>query len=303
MIQTVTGNIDKDQLGYTLAHEHLILDLSHIRNDTDSILDDIELIVSELEQAKATGLHSIVDVTNIGMGRDILKLAMISRITGLNVIASTGYYQEQYYTNDLKSKKTEEIAKIFINELTVGVEGTVHRAGVIAEIGSSNSQITKEECKVFHAAALASRETGASIITHCEQGTMALEQVELFRKAHLPMNSILIGHMDLVNDLNYIKRVLETGVSIAFDTIGKIRYVLDEHRIEKLMTLLELGYEDHIILSLDISRKSYLKGYGGHGYSYMFDSFMPRLKGYGVSDDVIYKLMNKNISGVLNLEK
>lgn len=303
MIQTVTGTIDKDQLGYTLAHEHLILDLSHVRNETDSVIDDVDLIVSELEQAKKYGLHSIVDVTNIGMGRDIQKLALISKLTGLNVVASTGYYQEQYYSNDLKTMKTEEIAKLFISELTVGVEGTLHRAGIIAEIGSSNAQITDAERKVFHAAALASRETGASIITHCEQGTMALEQVELFRQLYLPMDRILIGHMDLVDDLEYIKRVLETGVSIAFDTIGKVRYVPDEQRIEKLMALLDLGYEDHLVLSLDISRKSYLKACGGHGYSYIFDSFIPKLRKYGVLDLVIHKLMSHNVSNLLNIEK
>jgi phosphotriesterase-related protein len=303
MIQTVLGKVSKEQLGYTLGHEHLVLDLSHIRKETDSILGDVFTMTNELLMAKQYGLTAVVDVSNIGMGRDVNKLAKISEATGLQVIASTGYYQDIYYTDDVRTSSAEEIAKLFIKELTVGIDNTNYLAGVIAEIGTSHKKITEDELKVFHAAAIASQETGTSIFTHCEYGTMALEQVKMLFDKGVSKDRILIGHLDLVDNVEYLKNVLDTGVSIAFDTVGKIAYVTDERRAEKLCELLESGYEDQIVLSLDITRKSHLKSNGGHGYSYMFHTFVPILINLGISETVIEKLLRDNVLRLLEWSK
>lgn len=303
MIHTILGKISKEQLTYTLGHEHLAMDLSSIRKETDSILGDVDVMVNELLMAKKHQLNTVVDVTNTGMGRNINKLVEISKGSKMHVVASTGFYQDLYYPDVVRDSTTEELAKHFIHELTIGIDDTNYLAGVIAELGTSHNHITKDEYKVFHGAAIASIKTGASIFTHCEQGTMAMEQIELLFSHGVSKNRILIGHTDLIDDVDYLARILNTGVSIAFDTIGKVGYVPDERRAEKLCELLELGYEDQIVLSLDITRKSYLKKNNGHGYAHMFTSFVPKLEKLNISKNIIDKLLIYNIGQLLNIEE
>lgn len=300
MIQTILGEVSREEIGYILGHEHMIIDLSHIRNDKDSILDNVQLMVKELLLAKESGLTGVVDVTNIGMGRNIDKLVELSKKTKLQIIASTGYYQDLYYTSDLREVPIDEIAELFIKEINIGIESSNHKAGVIGEIGTSFNKITKDELKVFKAAAMASKKTFAPIFTHCELGTMALEQVEILLREGVLKDKILIGHMDLVDDIGYLKKVLKTGVNIAFDTVGKTAYVSDLKRIERLLSLIQEGYEDKIILSLDITRKSYLKSNNGHGYNYMFESFIPKLRQNGINESIIKKLLRDNLLNLLD---
>lgn len=299
MIQTVLGKVSSTDIGYTLAHEHLVMDLSHVRQEADSILGEVHVMTKELLSAKAMGLSAVVDVSNTGMGQDVNRLVKISEATGIHVIASTGFYQDCYYMDEVRQSTVEELAAKFIHELCTGIDGTQHKAGVIAEIGSSHQTMTEDEKKVFHASAIAANKTGSAIFTHCELGTMALEQVELLFKDNVVKEKILIGHMDLVDDVEYLKQVLNQGVSIAFDTIGKVGYVKDERRLEKLVELLEAGFEEQLVLSLDITRKSYLKSNGGYGYDHMFGTFVPMMKNQGISDTVIKKLLRNNVLRLL----
>ncbi len=301
MIQTVTGKIKKEDVGFTLGHEHLILNLSHIRNEDDSILNDVKLMVDELELAVECGLKTVVDVSNMGMGRDIVKLRKISELTKINVIGSTGFYQQSYYPKNIKKLSEEDIKDIFIKEIQVGIDESNIKAGVLAEIGSSYDKITDDEYKVFIGAAKAQQKTGVGIMTHCEQGTMALEQCDLLLSNGVPTDKIVIGHMDLVQNINYLMEVLNKEVTIAFDTIGKIGYVPDERRAEYISILLNKGYEDKIILSLDITRKSYLKKFGGHGYDYMFTTFIPLLKSKNVTNKQIKKILSDNMANILDI--
>ena len=86
---------------------------------------------------------------------------------------------------------------------------------------------------------------------------------------------IVIGHVDLCEDINYIKEVLKTGVTIGFDTIGKNNYLPDEKRIAHLLELEKTGYTSQVVLSEDLTRKSHLAFKGGIGYAYLFESFLP----------------------------
>ena len=55
-------------------------------------LDDVDLALSELKRYRALGGHTVVDATNIGIGRDPVKLARISRMSGLKIVMGTGFY-------------------------------------------------------------------------------------------------------------------------------------------------------------------------------------------------------------------
>ena len=54
--------------------------------------------------------------------------------------------------------------------------------------------------------------------------------------------------------------------------------------VELLCELLARGHADRILLSQDVCHDSQLKRYEGNGYIYLAESFLPRLRGAGVSD-------------------
>ncbi|MGF7087839.1 phosphotriesterase-related protein [Kroppenstedtia sanguinis] len=293
-IRTVTGDISPQTMGPTLIHEHVVLDLSRIRNDTDAILADSDPLNRELQNLRAAGCGGIVEVTNRGMGRDVQSLATLSQRHGIPIVAATGYYKQSYYTEEVFQKTTEELTERFVKELTVEVEDTGIRAGIISEIGSSLHEITPDEYKVFQAAIQAQRKTGAPLSTHCELGTMGSEQLTLFSQGDLDLSKVSIGHQDLNGDRQEYEALLRAGVYIQFDTIGKNAYRPDEERLDDLLWILDKGYEKQIMLSTDITKKSYLKVNGGFGYEHLFTRFLPQLKERGVHQREIDTIMVDN---------
>ena len=61
-----------------------------------------------------------------------------------------------------------------------------------------------------------------------------------------------------------------------------------------VLSLLEAGYEDQILLSADFCDARQLKANWGLGFSTVLVQFGPKLRFAGVSDAVIRKLMVEN---------
>lgn len=301
MIRTVLGDIKESEMGITYCHEHIMMDLSNVRKDTDSVLDIVDDMKEELKYPIQKGLKAIVEVTNIGMGRNVLELKKISQDLGIHIIASTGFYKEEYYPEFVFEESIDDISDRFIKEIQVGIGDTGIKAGIMAEIGSSYKNISPVEKKVFKAVAKAHLETGAPISTHCELGTMASQQVELLLNEGVKPDKLIIGHMDLNKDIDELIRILKKGVNVAFDTIGKNSYMKEESRIKNLITILDKGYINNIVLSQDITRKSYLRKNGGIGFSYILDNFIPRLKDNGFTTKKLEQMLIKNPAKILNV--
>lgn len=301
MIRTVLGDINPQALGLTYCHEHIIMDLSPVRHEQDSILSERQDMESELQLAQKHGVAAILEVTNIGMGRNVALLQEISRNLQLNIVCSTGFYKEEYYPAYIESKSVAEISELMVKEIQTGIDGTHIRAGIIGEIGSSHNKITSLERKVFEAAAMAHIATGAPISTHCEMGTMAEEQTTMLLRCGVKADKIILGHMDLNTDLHKARATLRQGVNIAFDTIGKNRYRSNEERVQDLLTLLSEGYGEQIVLSQDLTRKSNLKKNGGQGYTYLFDGFIPALQQQGIQSSDLEKMLIHNPARILNV--
>ncbi|WP_035709701.1 phosphotriesterase family protein [Salibacterium aidingense] len=293
-IRTVQGDIPPHQLGQTMIHEHVILDLSHIRQDKDPILSDDAMMNEEINRLMQAGCGGIVEVTNRGMGRDVESLYQVSAKNKVPIVAATGYYKQDYYPKEVFEQTEEEITELFIKELIEGIEGTSIRAGIISEIGSSLDDITEDEKKVFRAALKAQKATGAPLSTHCELGTMGSAQLDLMNQINADFSKISLGHQDLNGSREEYEYLLGAGVYIQFDTIGKNSYRTNEERIEDVLFLLEKGWASQIMLSTDITKKSYLKVNEGFGYEYLFTTFIPELKNRGVSEEEIHLMMVEN---------
>lgn len=281
-------------------HEHTTIDLSDVKNTEDCHLDVFDETVKEYQKLYENGVRNIVDVTVYGMGRNIPFVQKVAEKSGINIICSTGFYQEEFYPVQVFRETREQLAERMIREIKEGIKGTGVKAEIIGEIGTSYNVWTETEKKVFEAVVIAHNETKKPITTHTSIGTLGHEQVDFFKKHHVDLNRVVIGHVDLTGDADYILKMLKEGVYVEFDTIGKESYMPDRTRAEILKKIQDAGYIDHVFLSMDITRKSHLEYKGGLGYNFLLESFIPLLGKYGITDESIEKMLITNPQEFMN---
>ncbi|WP_441545654.1 phosphotriesterase-related protein [Citrobacter freundii] len=285
-----------DPTGYTWVHEHLYIDLSGFKNNLDCRLDQYDLICQEMKDLRASGVSNIIEMTNRYMGRNPQFMLDLMRDTGINVVACTGYYQDAFFPEHVAARSVEQLAQEMVDEIVVGIDGTELKAGIIAEIGSSEGVITPLEEKVFIAAARAHIETGRPISTHTSFSTMGVEQLVLLKAHGVDLSRVTVGHCDLKDNLDNILRMIELGAYVQFDTIGKNNYYPDEKRIAMLHAIRDRGLLSHVMLSMDITRRSHLKANGGNGYDYLLTTFIPQLRQSGFSQADVDTMLRDNPS-------
>ena len=350
VVRTVTGDCEAAELGVTSMHEHLFIDatvwledpartpttsnvdqeapvsidLLHVLRRNPRILrdnlviDDEELVVSEVAEFASRGGGCIVDTTTIGLGRDVEALSRVSQRTGVRVVAGTGFYVERSCADIVDSLTIEQLTALMIADIVEGVDGTTVKAGIIGEIGTSI--LTEREVKVLRACAFAQQATGAAISLHTEFGCREGDKiVALLAKEGVKPDRVIVGHLDenLVEDrpvpslshLDYHRRVGDTGAWIQYDTFGQewsydsdgCREPHDEERIAGIAELASAGYGGQILLGQDVWLKQCLKHYGGPGFDHLL-RVVPNLLGRaGVGEDLIRKFLVDNPARALTL--
>lgn len=277
------GPLPADDWGVTLCHEHLCVDLSGHKGDPDAALTDEALVTAEIADLVRAGANGLIEVTGIGMGRNVEVLRRMAAVTGLHVVCATGFYYGSFLPEQVHEMSIEAIADLFEQELREGIPGSGGvRPGVIAEIGTSREQVLPTEAKIFRAAALAQRRTGAPITTHASMGAMALEQVDILERAGADLSRVSIGHQDLGGDVAIHAEIARRGAYVQYDTVGKGAYRSDADRVRMVLEMADRGWAHRLMLSCDISRPSYLKRRGGYGYAYLLTDFIPALRGAGL---------------------
>lgn len=300
MIETVRGTISKQDLGITMSHEHLILDLRKVRNDEESYILDIDEVLNEIAPLKKYGVQSFIELTTNDMGRDVKKLLEISNKTDFHIVCATGFYLVDYHSDWLKEASVQDIVEIFTKELTVGIDGTDIKAGIIGEIATSYNKVNHSERKVFEAAAIVSSKLGCPINTHSDMGTMGEVQCDMLLIEGVNPDKVILGHNDLNLDLNHHLSLLQRGVNLAFDTVSKTSYNSDHDRAKHIKKLIDEGYENHLVLSQDVSRRTYFKKFNQAGYEAVMEYFIDMLKEQKISDEQINKMLVKNPARILD---
>ena len=162
------------------------------------------------------------------------------------------------------------------------------RPGIIGEIGTDKPWVSPAEERVHRAAARAARRTGLAITTHAVLSDVGLAQLRIFEEEGADPARVVIGHADSYPNLDHYLAIIERGASIEFDFLGMsfsaVERLGESRVVELLCELLARGHADRILLSQDVCHDSQLKRYEGNGYVYLAESFLPRLRGAGVSD-------------------
>jgi len=195
MLRTVTGDIESGAGGF-LGHEHLQIDLRAYKGDK-AILGEtnVQEIIDDLRYGKAQhGLAGVVDATVEGAGRRPETLRRISEETKISVLAATGYRWE-LYTQATRNLSVGQICAKMVGEITSGCGKYAIPCGVI-KVGTGAGSLGQLDERMFRGAALASRDTGAPIITHTTTEDQIMWQLEILEGAGADLSRVLIGHFD-----------------------------------------------------------------------------------------------------------
>jgi 5-phospho-D-xylono-1,4-lactonase len=295
-VRTVLGDIEPTELGITYSHEHLIIDGGlPVLRFPDFRLDDVASMVEELGSAVALGLRSVVDAMPADAGRNVRKLAEVSRLSGVNVIAPTGLHHARYYVPDHWSERAtvDEIADLFVADVVDGIDErdysgpivrrTAHRAGVVKVAGSAGGPSPRDQ-KGFAAGAAAHVRTGVPILTHCEDGTGAAEQVRFLVDRGVDPRHLVLSHLDKVVDRGLHRELASAGVTLEYDQ-GFRWGDRPNGTLQLIEWMLEDGLGDRIVLGMDAARRSYLSVHGGGpGLAWLLDGFSSQMAERGVDD-------------------
>ena len=293
-VRTVLGDIEPSELGVTYSHEHLVIDGGRaVLLEPDFDLSDVDRMATEVAAAAALGLRSVVDAMPCDAGRNVEKLAELSRRTGVRIVAPTGLHHDRFYGPSHWSRhvSVEELAGLFVADIAVGIDAldyggpvirrTEYCAGVIKVAGSTGGPSTRDRA-VFEAAAAAHRSTGAPFLTHCEGGNGALEQVRLLVDHGVDARYVVLSHVDKIVDREYHRELLSTGAFAEYD--GSFRWGdRPNGTLQLLQWMAEDDLLDQVTLGMDAARQGYYAVYGGPpGLGWLLDGFSAAMDQVGL---------------------
>jgi predicted metal-dependent phosphotriesterase family hydrolase len=312
--QAVLGPVEPDQLGFTLPHEHTAIALWHVpaRWDYWELTADEPVITGELERFAALGGRTLVDLTPAGMGRDPGWLVRLARTTGLNLVMSAGWYRDAYYpvTLDLDRRSVDSLAEELVREVEVGlpVEGEtlMVRPGIFGEIGTDKPWLTPREERVHRAVARAARRTGLAISTHAVMSPVGLAQLDVLESEGVDPGRVVIGHADSYPNLDHYLEIVRRGACLEFDFLGMSFTPMERHGeprvIDLVVELVSRGHSDRLLLSQDVCHNQQLRHYEGNGYTYLQETFLPRLRARGMGDAEIDQITVGNPRRILTID-
>ena len=293
-VRTVLGDIMPDEMGLTYSHEHIVIEEGFTtHNNPEFLLNDIDKISSELNEVYLLGGRTMVDTMPAACGRNVLKLAEVSRNSNVNIIAPTGIHLEIYYPPDhwRYHLSVDEMTDFFIKDITEGIDEydysgpvikrSIHKAGMI-KLATGDDKITEHQHKIFEAVVNAHLETGVPILTHTNSGKLAMEQVELFVRYGANLKHVVISHVDKRKDLAFHHDLMQTGVFVEYDSHFRFMSKGDSWTYDLLENML-LPYAGQIVVGMDMAKNTYWKSYGGKpGLGYLLNEFTKELQKRGL---------------------
>jgi phosphotriesterase-related protein len=251
---TVLGPVDRSELGRILVHEHVQVNLPGSELDPGFDHDRPGVVATATErliELRELGVRTFVDPCPIELGRDVELLAEVSRASGVNIVCATGFYFEQDgigIPHYWRLRWPEEIAELFIREITDGVGDTGIRPGVIKI--ATGDPVGRHELKVLTAAGIASEQTGTPIISHTVNSRFGDIQQDVLESAGADLSRAVIGHLDQAS-ADEIDLIANRGSFIGIDRVGFSSLATDESRVELIGELIKLGHGGQICLAQD----------------------------------------------------
>jgi phosphotriesterase-related protein len=310
-VQAVSGPLDTAALGATLMHEHIFVVDPDVLNNFPTDFDPERAVpeaAGRLDELKAAGIDTIVDVTTLGTGRNIRLIQAVAERTGLNILVATGIYifdhlPHYFHCRDLARREDspDPLIASFVRDIEEGILDTGVRAALLKCATDANG-VTPDVERVLRAVAKAHLATGAPITTHTDVAARTgLVQQAVFAQEGVDLSRVIIGHCGDTTDLGYLEDLLANGSYLGMDRFGIEDDLSDELRTRTVAELCARGYADRLVLSHDASvcidwyDPSYQqRTYPHWHFLHVPHDIVPALKRLGVSDAQVRAMLVEN---------
>lgn len=304
-INTVTGRARPEELGSTLVHEHLLIGYPGWQMDALAPRfrrgDALSRGVDKLQELRSYGVATFLDPCPMDLGRDVEFMADVAQRSGMRIICTTGAYkQNEGLTYTFGALPVEDITAIYVKELTEGIGESGIRAGLV-KVATGAPTMTEYERKLLVAGGRAAAAVGCPVITHTDDASLGLEQIEVLTAQGVPAHRILVGHSDGRDDHEYHRSLADKGSYVGFDRFGIEFLHPDAQRIESVGKMVDAGYVRSLCLSHDATCAGWLGRpvFGGKHVAtaeaiaaamprweaaHLFKRILPRLRERGVTE-------------------
>jgi phosphotriesterase-related protein len=315
-VNTVRGPIDGAGLGTTLMHEHVFILSPDVQQNYPLGWDDARRIddaVTRLNELKSRGVDSIVDLTVLGLGRYVPRIAAIAARTELQIVVATGLYTYNdvplyfsYRGPGTPFDGPEPMIDMFVRDLQIGIAETDVKAGIL-KCATDEAGVTPGVERVLLAVAEAHRQTGAPISTHTHAPTrQGLEQQRIFAKEGVDLERVVIGHSGDSTDLAYLEELVGNGSYIGMDRFGIDAILSFDERVATVATMCERGHANRMVLSHDAAchndwfeDEMVTAVQPNWRYTHISDDVIPALRARGVTDDQLRQMLVENPMTIL----
>ena len=289
-VRTVRGPVPLEQLGFTLPHEHVIVDWngkdgkSRERYNPD---EAFRIMLPYMEDIRALGVRTFVDCTWPWGGRDALLLRRLSESTEMHIVMPTGLYEKTFAPPFAFEASMEEIADFFIRELEEGIEDTGILPGFIKIASSNEGPMTQNDEKIVTASCRAHKQTGATINSHTFQGASALRQLDILDREGVDPHAFTYVHAGYEENIELNIEAASRGCWIEYDSI---RPQTAEKHAARILTMIDRGFKNQLMLSQDSGWYTVGEPNGGRirPYIYLPEEFLPLIESKGVTPDLIH---------------
>jgi phosphotriesterase-related protein len=258
-VETVRGPVELSALGPTLMHEHVfvvnpeaLLNYTHVYGG--GYWDEEERVadaIAKLRRLRDGGIHTIVDPTAFGLGRNIPRIQRVNAEVDLNIVVATGIYAYLELPMFLFTRSDDAIVGLWVKEIREGIDDTGVKAAFL-KCAVEHYGLVGDVPRILSLIAAASVETGAPVMVHTSAPTKSgLLALDSLTKAGVDPTKIVIAHAGDSNDMDYQRAIADTGAWLGHDRFSIAHFNPDENRIETLAKLCAEGYAGQVHLGHD----------------------------------------------------
>jgi phosphotriesterase-related protein len=312
-VETTGGQIDIEELGLTLIHEHFFSSDEAVSAQWPHVRDQAQEFALAMESAQAVkshGVKTVVEPTAMLLGRDVQASRRLASESGLQIVMCTGIYTYDHLPQFLLNRSEDFIADLFVHDIEQGIQGSDVKAAFI-KCAADEPGVNERVEKVHRAAARASLRTGRPIMAHSRPASnTGPRQVEIFLEEGVAPEKIQIAHTGDTDDLGYIEGLLDKGVWIGMDRYGIDLFLPTPKRNATVLELLGRGYAERMFLSqdFDIPIANGLDWYPPElieqlqaagaatdwSMTFLFETVIPTLEEGGMTKDQLDTMMVQN---------
>jgi phosphotriesterase-related protein len=262
-IQTLSGPVDTSNLGRVLMHEHIFNVSVDVQGSWPGFHGwDPEVQIPKaqemLKEVKEAGYDTIVELSVLGLGRDVNLMQRAVEGTGLQVTVATGVY-----TYDVLPRMwhfmgpgtllggDEPLDDLFQRDIEEGIQGTDIKAAML-KCAVDHEGLTDHVQRVLRACCRVHHKTGTPMTVHTHAPSeRGLDVLKVLEEEGVDPRRVVLAHCGDSADLDYLEKLIDSGATLGMDRFGLDILLPFEDRVNTVVALCERGHAASMVLSHD----------------------------------------------------